>query len=119
MRAHNESVGNPLDFVDTQEEITADYAEGTSTNITLHDGGILRLHKLDGGHDATDADAAIAAIRSNAKSGKIATGLLYVDTDQHDLHDVLGTDTRPLNALPMAELCPGNAALAAINAKLR
>ena len=119
VRAHNESVGNPLDFVEEQEEITAEYAEGTSTNITLHDGGILRLYKLDGGHDATNADAAIAAIRANASTGKIATGLLYVDKEQHDLHDVLATDPRPLNSVPMSELCPGDKALAGINARLR
>jgi 2-oxoglutarate/2-oxoacid ferredoxin oxidoreductase subunit beta len=119
VRQHNEAVGNALDFVEEKDEITVDYAEGTSTTITLHDGGALRLHKLDGGHDATDADQAIAAIRSNAKSGKIATGLLFIDQAQQDLHDVLATDARPLNALPMSELCPGNKALASINAKLR
>lgn len=119
VRAHNEAVGNPLDFVETQDEITADYAEGTSTNITLHDGGILRLYKVDGGHDATSADAAINMIRTNANSGKIATGLLYVNTQQQDLHDVLATDERPLNSIPVPELCPGSKALAGINAKLR
>ncbi len=119
VRQHNEAVGNPLDFVETQDEITADYAEGTSTNITMHDGGILRLYKVDGGHDATSADAAINMIRTNANSGKIATGLLYVNAKQQDLHDVLGTDARPLNAIPVPELCPGSKALAGINAKLR
>ncbi len=38
---------------------------------------------------------------------------------QRDMHDILATDTRPLNALPMAELCPGSKALEAINARLR
>ncbi len=119
VRAHNEAVGNPLDFVESQDEITADYAEGTSTTIDMHDGSKLRLYKLDGGHDATNADDAISAIRANASKGKIATGLLYVNEHQQDLHDVLATDPRPLNAVPMAELCPGNKALASINAKLR
>ena len=35
------------------------------------------------------------------------------------MHDILATDARPLNALPMAELCPGSKALEAINARLR
>jgi 2-oxoglutarate ferredoxin oxidoreductase subunit beta len=119
VRAHNESVGNPLDFVETQEEITASYDEGTASDITLHDGGLLRLYKVDGSHDATDADAAIAAIRASAKTGAIATGLLYVDRAQQDLHDVLKTDPRPLNAIPMSELCPGAKTLDGINARLR
>jgi len=44
---------------------------------------------------------------------------LYVDETQRDMHDVLATARRPLNAVPAAELCPGYAALQAINARLR
>ena len=119
VRQHNEAVGNALDFVESQEEITVDYAAGTSTTIDMHDGSKLFLHKLDDGHDATDADAAIATIRKSAKVGEVATGLLYVNAAQQDLHDVLASDKRPLNALPMSELCPGSKALDAINARLR
>jgi 2-oxoglutarate ferredoxin oxidoreductase subunit beta len=77
------------------------------------------LHKLDQQHDPRDADAAIMAIRSNAAKGKVATGLLYVNESQQDMHDILATDPRPLNTLPMGELCPGSKALEAINARLR
>jgi hypothetical protein len=35
------------------------------------------------------------------------------------MHDILATDARPLNVLPMDELCPGSKALEAINARLR
>ncbi|MEQ1647474.1 MAG: 2-oxoacid:ferredoxin oxidoreductase subunit beta [Hyphomicrobiaceae bacterium] len=119
VRAHNEAVGNPLDFVESKEEITADYAEGTSAVIDMHDGSKLMLYKIDGGHDATDADEAISLIRSRAKTGQIATGLLYVNKDQNELHDVLATDPRPLNSIPQAELVPGAKALEAINARLR
>ena len=69
--------------------------------------------------DVPDPDAAIATIRKQAKIGEIATGLLYVNAEQQDLHDVLASDTRPLNAVPMSELCPGSKALDAINARLR
>jgi 2-oxoglutarate ferredoxin oxidoreductase subunit beta len=48
----------------------------------------------------------------------VTTGLLYIDQTQRDMHDVLATDARPLNVLPMAELCPGSKALEAINARL-
>jgi len=50
---------------------------------------------------------------------EVATGLLYIDESQQDMHDILATDARPLNSLPMAELCPGSKALEAINARLR
>ena len=71
------------------------------------------------GHDPRDADAAIMTIRTNATKGEVATGLLYINEAQQDMHDILATDARPLNALPMAELCPGSKALEGINARLR
>ena len=71
------------------------------------------------GHDPRDADAAIMTIRTNANKGEVATGLLYVNETQQDMHDILATDARPLNAVPMAELCPGSKALEGINARLR
>lgn len=119
VRQHNLAVGNPLDFVPEEREITADYAEGTSTVVELHDGSRVMLHKLDGAHDPTDSDAAIATIRKSAAKGEVATGLLYINETQQDLHDVLATDARPLNAIPQGELCPGSKALEAINARLR
>jgi 2-oxoglutarate/2-oxoacid ferredoxin oxidoreductase subunit beta len=119
VREHNMASENHLDFVESQEEILVDYAEGTSKTIEMHDGSKLLLHKLDGGHDATDSDAAMMAIRQSAKTGAVATGLLYVNAQQEDLHDVLGTEARPLNAVPISELCPGSKALEAVNARFR
>ena len=51
--------------------------------------------------------------------GEIATGLLYVDPEPVDLHAHLRTVEAPLNSLGMADLSPGAAALAAVNASLR
>ena len=110
---------NKLDYVEPKEEITVDYAEGSSVEIAMHDGSKLMLQKLDGGHDPRDADGAIMAIRKNASQGTVATGLLYVNEEQIDMHDILVTDRRPLNAIAAAELCPGSKALEAINARLR
>ena len=118
VRAHNQAI-DKLDFVEEKEEITAEYAEGTSIAVEMHDGSRLMLQKLDASHDPRDADAALMTIRTNAAKGAVATGLLYIDETQQDLHDVLATDARPLNAIPMAELCPGSKALEAINARLR
>ncbi|HRD76173.1 MAG TPA: 2-oxoacid:ferredoxin oxidoreductase subunit beta [Hyphomicrobiaceae bacterium] len=119
VRAHNLASEKPLDYVEPKEEITVSYDEGTSTSVTLHDGSRLILQKLDGRHDVRDNDAAISAIRASAKKGEIVTGLLYLNPVEHDLHDVLTTDSRPLNAIPVAELCPGSKALDAINARMR
>lgn len=118
VRAHNHAVRR-LDFVPEEQEITTDYAEGETVAVSLHDGSRLLLHKLDGNHDPRSADDAIMAIRRSAASGEVATGLLYVREEQQDMHTILGTDDRPLNELPMAELCPGSKALEGINSRLR
>jgi 2-oxoglutarate ferredoxin oxidoreductase subunit beta len=118
VRAHNQSLGR-IDYVEPKDEITTDYAEGTSTAVTMHDGSRLLLHKLGKAHDPRDSDAAIQIIRTNAAMGEVATGLLYINETQEDLHDALGTDERPLNAIPMSELCPGSRALEGVNARFR
>ncbi len=118
VRAHNQAIDR-LDFVPEKSEITADYDEGTSLSVTMHDGSHLVLHKLDGNHDPRDADAALMTIRNSAARGEVATGLLYIDEQQQDLHDILRTSPAPLNALPMSAVCPGSAKLDAINARLR
>ena len=111
VRAHNMASENKLDYVEAKEEITTDYAEGTSVPVELHDGSQLVLYKLDSQHDPRDADAAIMAIRTSANKGQVATGVLYVNEAQQDMHDILATDQRPLNSIPAAELCPGSKAL--------
>jgi 2-oxoglutarate/2-oxoacid ferredoxin oxidoreductase subunit beta len=119
VRAHNMASENRLDYVEPKEEIVVDYAEGSSAAIALHDGSRLVLHKLDAGHDPRDADGAIMVIRRNDKQGRVATGLLYIDESQQDMHDVLASTEQPLNQVPMAQLCPGAGALEAINQRLR
>ncbi len=86
--------------------------------VTQHDGSVLRLRKLADGYDPGDRLAAISHIATHAQRGEILTGLLYVDAAAEDLHAHLKTVDTPLNRLGATELCPGAAALAAINAEL-
>jgi 2-oxoglutarate ferredoxin oxidoreductase subunit beta len=58
-------------------------------------------------------------LESRRAEGEVVTGLLYVRADSGDMHDALETVDTPLNALSDADLVPGNAALAALNASLR
>ncbi|MFM1814608.1 MAG: hypothetical protein RLZ98_1303 [Pseudomonadota bacterium] len=118
VRAHNHTV-RQLDYVPEEQEITADYAEGETVTVAMHDGSRLILHKLDHSHDPRSSNDAIMAIRESAAKGEVATGLLYVREAQQDMHTILATDERPLNTLPMSELCPGSKALDAINDRLR
>ena len=117
VRAHNEAV-NRLDFMPHRDAITAMYAPGEVIEVQQHDGSVLRLRKLATGYDAGDKLAAMTHIAAHESRGEILTGLLYVNGEAEDLHQHLHTVDVPLNRLGDAQLCPGSAALAAINAEL-
>ena len=117
VRAHNEAV-NRLDFMPSRDPVSARYAPGEVIEVTQHDGSVLRLRKLAEGYDAGDRLAAMTHIHAHEARGEILTGLLYVRGDSQDLHAHLRTVDTALNRLTEAELCPGSAALAALNAEL-
>jgi 2-oxoglutarate/2-oxoacid ferredoxin oxidoreductase subunit beta len=118
VREHNEAV-NSLEIMEHHPEITADYAPGTATSITQHDGSVLHLRKLAPDYDATDKSAALAFLERHHKKGEILTGLLYVETEAGDLIDRMNVAATPLNQLGEKELCPGMGTLDLINAELR
>ncbi|MEO5766318.1 MAG: thiamine pyrophosphate-dependent enzyme, partial [Casimicrobiaceae bacterium] len=118
VREHNDAV-NRLDFWPSREEITTEIAPGSTREVPLHDGGTVRLHKLRDDYEPSDKVGAMAYLESHRARGEVVTGLLYVKPDSADMHDALETVDAPLNALSDAELVPGSAALAALNASLR
>ncbi len=117
VRAHNEAL-NRIDFIAlAEEQVVVDSPD--LIDVPQADGTVLRLRKMDAGHDPTDRLAAMAAMQLRAAAGEIATGLLYVDPTARDWHAVQRTAAGALNALGEKDLCPGAAALAKINAGLR
>jgi 2-oxoglutarate ferredoxin oxidoreductase subunit beta len=118
VREHNDAV-NRLDFISSRDEITTSYAPGETRSVTLHDGGTVRLHKLNADYDPSDRVGAMSFIESRRAAGEVVTGLLYLHPNSADMHDALETVAAPLNSLTDADLVPGNAALAAVNASLR
>jgi len=118
VREHNEAV-DALDVIVGRDEISADYAPGTVETVVLHDGSILHLNKLAPDYNVHDRVAALAHIQDRDRAGEIVTGLLYVGPESRDLHENLNTVTAPLASLGDAELVPGAAALAELNAALR
>ncbi len=118
VREHNIAVSS-LDFISGREAIEIDYAEGASQPVTLHDGATVVLRKLDASHDIGDRTAALNLLERRRATGEIPTGLLYLDSEAEELHEMMNTTARPLNELGEAELCPGSKALQAINASLR
>ena len=59
-----------------EEEITTDYAAGTTEEITLHDGSVIRLNKAQQDMDVHDRHVAMNAVQEAMKKGEILTGFL-------------------------------------------
>jgi 2-oxoglutarate/2-oxoacid ferredoxin oxidoreductase subunit beta len=104
------------DFVPERSEITTEYPEGSTQEVTMHDGSRLRLRKLDPDYNPTDRDRAYSYIRERQASGETVTGLLYIDPDSKDM---MSTISRPLYNRPYESLCPGSAALDKLQARFR
>jgi 2-oxoglutarate ferredoxin oxidoreductase subunit beta len=99
------------DFVPFASEITAEYAPGTVTSVRLHDGSVVRLRKVADDYDPTDRRQAAEHVELHRNRGEVATGLLFVDKQASDMHDVNNTTDVPLSRVPFEKLCPGSAAL--------
>lgn len=109
----------PVDFVPMREEISTSYQAGTTQQVCMHDGSAIHLHKTGADFDIHDRKAALDAVNAHKNEGRVLTGLLYMSPDSKDLHEVLGTVQKPLNALSENELCPGSRFLDSINEGLR
>jgi 2-oxoglutarate ferredoxin oxidoreductase subunit beta len=69
--------------------------------------------------DPLDRLSAINAVQNAKMKGEILTGLLYLDPETNDLHNLLNTSEHPLNKLTKNDLCPGSDILQKINSSLR
>lgn len=118
VRHHIEATAT-MDFVPEMTEITTSYDEGSLKTVKMHDGSSIALHKLAQDWDPLDKISAMNAIQHAKQKHEILTGLLYMQPETVELHQLLNTSNKPLNTLTKKELCPGSAALADINAGLR
>ncbi len=117
-REHYDAAVN-ADFVPLEREITADYKEGESLPVIMHDGSRIVLHKVDPRYDPTNRVAASTAIQQRMSQGEYLTGLLYVESSNQEFHDVNETPEVALNRIPFAKLCPGSQGLQKILARYR
>lgn len=112
-------VTSHMDLVMEKEPIAVDYEQGTVARVALHDGTELELSKLANDWDPKNRISAMNAIERARENEQVLTGLLYLNTDYGDLHEILETNDTPLNRLDEAALCPGSETLAEINRGLQ
>jgi 2-oxoglutarate ferredoxin oxidoreductase subunit beta len=107
------------DFVPPAQEISVAYDEGTTTRVTLHDGSVVVLRKLAKDYDPTDRRAVVSYLQDRQASGEVPTGLLFLDEQGVEMHAAAKTIRTPLSRVPFEELCPGDAALQALQKAYR
>jgi 2-oxoglutarate ferredoxin oxidoreductase subunit beta len=115
----NQSPIIEADFVPHADEITADYTAGAAVEVTMHDGSLVRFTKIPEGYDPSDRDAVMAYVSQHQSQGVIPTGLLFLDPSGSDMHASNRTVATPLAAVPYEQLCPGAAALDALQKSYR
>ena len=108
-----------VDFVPLHEEITTSYAEGVNQDVTMHDGSVIHLQKLNQNWDPNNRQSALNAIAEAKEKDEILTGLLFVDVESQDFHETIQTVPKALNALTESESCPGSSVRKNINDSLR
>jgi 2-oxoglutarate ferredoxin oxidoreductase subunit beta len=107
------------DFIPLEREITADYKEGETLPVVMHDGSRIVLRKLDSSYDPTNRANAATHIQERMKAGEYLTGLLYVEPEEKEFHDLNNTPETALNKVPYEKLTPGSKGLEKILARYR
>jgi 2-oxoglutarate ferredoxin oxidoreductase subunit beta len=116
-KAHEEIISD-FGFVPAQEEITVDYEEGATADVTMHDGSHVRLRKLDSKHDPRDRDAAMKVLEEAHLKQEFITGLIYINEDRPALTELEHLPETPLAFLPPEKMRPSRDALARVMREL-
>jgi 2-oxoglutarate ferredoxin oxidoreductase subunit beta len=104
-----------LAYVPPSEEIMVEYEEGEAKEVTMHDGSMVVLKKLERDYDPTNRAEAMRVIEeANAKQW-LLTGLIYINEGQPSLIDRYDLPDMPLNRLPESRIRPSRETLDRIN----
>jgi 2-oxoglutarate ferredoxin oxidoreductase subunit beta len=109
-KSHEEIISD-FSFIPAREEITVEYEEGTSTEVTMHDGSVLRLKKLDNNYDPRDKYAAMRLLEEAHQKQEFITGLIYINEDRPTLDELEHLPETPLALLPESAVRPPREAL--------
>lgn len=108
-----------IDYIHPSEEIKASYDEGEAMPVQLHGGDTIVLRKIEKGYDPTSRARAFKYLRERFNAGEITTGLLYVNEERVEMHELMGNTETPLARLPYEQLHPGNAELQKLQGRYR
>jgi len=104
----HESPLHDITYVPPRDEIyIEDYDEGTTQEVTLHDGATLVLKKLEKDYDPCNIFEAYRVIEEAELNRWLLTGIFYIEPDAKTLFDNHNLIDKPLNRLTHEVLRPG------------
>jgi 2-oxoglutarate/2-oxoacid ferredoxin oxidoreductase subunit beta len=106
-------------LVEIQTPIQTRQGEGSATRVRLFDGSVVTLRSTTEDYDPTDRNGAYGHLSTLRDAGEVATGLLYLEENDSDMHSMAGTTSVDLVDVPYEDLCPGAAALDSLMAEFR
>ena len=112
-KSHEETISE-FTFIPAREEITVDYPEGSAVDVTMHDGSVIRLRKVDNGYDPTDRYAAMRQLEEAKEKQEFITGLIYVNESRPSFPELERLPETPLAHLPEDKTRPSREALAKV-----
>ena len=108
-----------LSFIPARDEIMVeDFEEGTTQDVTMHDGSTIRLQKLERDYDPTNRISAVQIIEESRADNLLLTGLIYIAPDRPSLMDTLNLPETPINRLKCEDMRPAPETLVEINAAM-
>ena len=116
-KAHEEIVSD-FSFIPTREEITVEYAEGTTADVEMPNGSVIRLKKLDNNYNPTDRFAAMRLLEDAHQKQEFITGLIYVNEKRPSLPELERLPETPLVHLLESQVRPSRESLDALMRKM-
>lgn len=101
-------------WVPKKEEISLEYAPGEVKEVTMHDGSMLWLKKLEQDYDPTDRYAAMQMLDKAYQEHILVTGLLYFSKAQPSLQETEHMIDEPITGLSSEELRPSRSTFDAL-----
>ncbi len=118
MQEHEEAI-TEVGFVPHFEDIAIDYEEGSTYDVTMHDGSHLRLRKLHDDYNPGDRVAAVKSLMEAHEKGEVLTGVFYLNTEKPSFTDLLNLVDEPLATLPQERTRPSKQVLQEIMTRLQ
>jgi 2-oxoglutarate/2-oxoacid ferredoxin oxidoreductase subunit beta len=108
-----------ISYVPPRDDITIDdFEEGTTREVTLHNGSVVILKKLERDYDPTDRWQALRMLEEAEQNNWLVTGLIYVNPEAPTIFDLYNLPETPLNRMEEHQLRPARASLDEINASM-